>query len=455
MFERAKIPPLFPDQKKSVEFELRTGSVCDWSEPGTGKTRVRLEVFDRRRGQGGKNMLVLCSKSLIRSAWEMDARRYTGWLKVSCGFAENRDDAFKAKADIYVTNHDAAKWLASKPAAFFSRFDYLVIDESEAFKHHTSQRSKAVYKVAQFFKYRTIMNGEPTPNGVLDMWHQVKIVDDGKRLGTSFYSFRAACCVPEQTGPQPNMVKWVDREGIEDQVTDLVADISIRNKLKGLPKNHVPPPTPFYLSKKQARAYEQMEREALASLKTGEVNAVNAASVVTKLLQIASGAVYDGEHKYHVIDTSRYELVVDIAKARKHSIVFFLWQHQRDLLEAQLKSEGLTYAVIDGSVRSASRRSELVSQYQQGMYRTILLHPKSAAHGLTLTKATATIWASPTYDLSWFNQGNHRAHRTGQTEETTTHRIIAEGTIEEQVEAKRGDKSLRAMDLLRAIEERS
>src|SRR3990167_8894035 len=447
----SKIQPLFPDQKKAIDFELKTNTVFDTSEPGTGKTRVRIEVFAKRRTRGGKCMLVLAPKSLLRSAWEADIRRYQPWLKVSVAFASNREKAFKEKADVYVTNHDAVKWLAKQDATFFSRFDYLVVDESEAYKHHTSQRSKAVAKIRKHFKYRATMNGLPTPNGICDIWHQVFIVDDGKRLGQSFFAFRSAACVPEQVGPQPNMLKWVDKAGIEDVVGKLIKDISIRNKLKGVPPNVIRPPTPFYMDTGHKAKYKEMEDEARLLLKTGKVTAVNAAVLSTKLLQIASGAVYDEFENYHVISTDRYEMIGDMLEVRKNSVVFFLWTHQRDLLIEDLKKRGLTYMVIDGSV-SDKQRLENIQMYEQGMFRVALLHPKSAAHGITLVRAKSTIWASPTFDLAWWVQGNARIARIGQKDQTETISVVATDSYEEKVYERRNDKNIRALDLIRSIE---
>ena len=446
-----KVPPLFPDQKKSVEFELQHERVLDFSEPGTGKTRVRLEVFSKRRAKGVGSALVIAPKSLLRSAWEDDCRRYTPWLTTSVAYAENRAEAFKRKVDIYITNHDAAKWLAAQPKEFFSKFDYLIVDEGDAFKHHTSQRSKALNKIKKHFKYRVLMNGAPNTNTILDIWNQVYVVDDGQRLGPSFYAFRSAVSVPKQVGPQPNMVKWIDREGAEDQVHALLKDITVRNKLSGLPTN-TEYAVSYYPQATQLSNYLKMEKDAVVQLKSGQITAVNAASVVTKLLQIASGAVYDEHGKYHVVDTARYEMIADMVEARKHSLVFFLWKHQRDMLIEEFKKRKLTYMIVDGDVGSDKKRNESIQEYQLGMYRVGLLHPKSAAHGLTLTRGTATIWASPTYDQSWWVQGNHRIYRKGQTEKTETISVLAEGTIERKVYDRRAEKGINMKSLLELFE---
>jgi len=442
-------PELFENQRRSLEFEKSNEIVADFSDPGTGKTRVRLESYARRRSQGAGCALVLAPKSLLSSAWAADCRRYTPWLRLVCAYADNREKAFAADADIYVTNHDAVKWLAKKPDGFFAKFTDLIIDESGAFKHHTSQRSKALAKIKRHFQRRTIMNGTPHTNSICDVWHQINLLDDGKRLGKSFYAFRAGVCKPEQVGPAANMVKWIDREGVEQVVSKLIEDITIRHRLKDcvdIPDNHKFI-VPFYLKARHQALYDDMRRQSIVELQKGVVTAVNAAAVVTKLLQIASGAVYDSAGNYHLIESDRYELVMDLAEERPHVLVFFLWEHQRDLLVKEAEARGLTYALIDGSV-SRSKRTETVQYFQAGMYRVLFAHPQSAAHGLTLTKGTRTIWASPTYNLEHWIQGNHRIDRAGQTEKTETVSVIAEGTIEEHVYAVRSDKGDRLKSTL-------
>lgn len=447
-----KPPPLYAHQTGDIKFELAHPRVFDTSDAGTGKTRTRLEVFSKRHAKGAKCCLVLASKSLLRSAWENDCKKFTPWLKVSCCYAATREKDFIRKADIYVTNHDAVKWLAKQPPAFFKRFDSLIVDESTAFKHHTSDRSKALNKIKKYFKFRCCMTGTPNPNTVTDAWNQINILDDGERLGQSFYHFRGSVQQPEQVGRLPNMVKWTDRPGAEEAVGGLVSDITIRHVFEechAIPKNHNYV-VPFNMSIKHQGIYEEMERSKVAQLQTGNITAINAASVVTKLLQIASGAVYDENGDYHVVDESRYELVAQLAEDRKLSIVFFLWKHQKEMLIEEFTRRKLTHTLIDGSV-SSRKRDDAVQNFQAGFYRVLLAHPQSAAHGLTLTKGTSTIWASPTYNLEHWLQGNKRIYRAGQTQKTETVNVIAPGTIEERVYKVLTDKNLKMTNLLEIL----
>jgi len=215
-------------------------------------------------------------------------------------------------------------------------------------------------------------------------------------------------------------------------VFGLLADITIRHELKDLPTN-VRHTLPFQMSQKQRRAYDDLERSSILSLSAKKITAINAAAVATKLLQVASGAVYTGDGEdYTLVDDARYELILDLVAERPHALVFFLWKHQRDMLVKEAEKRGLNFAIIDGAT-SDRERTEVVTGYQAGIYDVLFLHPQSAAHGLTFTRGTSTIWASPTYNLEWFVQGSGRQHRIGQTKKTEVLTIVAGNTLEEKV----------------------
>lgn len=438
-------------QVVSIKHNDKSNIVFDVSDPGTGKTFVRIIGFAKRRKAGGGCLLVLAPRSLLRSVWVNDIAKFAPSLRVSVADANNREAAFAEDADVYITNVDAVKWLAERKPAFFARFSELVVDESTAYKHHTSQRSKAAAKIAKHFKYRCCMTGTPNGNTITDIWHQVQILDEGKRLGFSFYKFRDAVCQPTQVGRSAQAIRWTDKEGAEEAVFGLLSDIVIRHKFEectDIPANHVYS-VDYDLTAKQMRAYFEMEQTQMLTLKNSaqSVLAINAAAVATKLLQISSGAVYDGTGGYMTVDTARYEMILDLVEQRKHSLCFFFWKHQRDALLKEAVKRGVTHAVIDGGT-SDKEREEIVRGYQSGVYQVLFAHPKSAAHGLTLTKGTATIWSSPTYDLEVFKQGSKRQHRIGQTAKTETIVILAKGTIEEKVYELMEGKNKRMTNLL-------
>jgi SNF2 family DNA or RNA helicase len=412
-------------------------------------------------------MLVLAPKSLLRSVWLNDIKKFAPQLTVAVSTAGKHEEVFKQDADVYVTNIDAVKWLAKQPKGFFARFSELVVDESTAYKHHASQRSRAAAKISKFFHYRCCMTGTPNSNSITDVWHQVLLLDGGKRLGPSFYAFRNTVCTPKQVGMNANAINWSDKGGAEEAVFGLLSDITIRHKFEDcvdIPETHQYS-IPYELGRAHRKAYDEMletcmlqiygtmEERATARVRSKKlmpkaaITAQHAGVLAQKLLQVASGAVYESENKYHLIDTGRYEMILDLIEARKHSLCFFYWKHQRDLLIAEAEKRGVTFALIDGSVKD-SEREAIVKCYQAGAYQTLFAHPKSAAHGLTLTKGTATIWSGPTYDLEVFKQGSKRQARMGQTQKTENIVVTAKDTREELVWDILNEKNARMSNLL-------
>lgn len=437
-------------QAYSLKHARKQPRVFDTSDAGTGKTAVCIWAFAERRKKGGGCALVLGVRSTLRSVWASDVAKFAPHLTVSLCPAEKREAGFAADADIYVTNHDAVKWLAKQPASFFKKFDDLVIDESPAFKHYSSQRSRAMLKIVKHFKYRRLLTATPNSNTIVDVWHQALLLDDGARLGRLFHPFRQSVATPKQVGSKANMISWVDKEGAEEAVFGLLADITVRHKLDDcadIPENHQYPLV-WDMTTPLKRAYLEIETTQMLDLgKAGKMTAINAAAVATKLLQVASGAVYTGGGEYRVIDTGRYEMILDLVESRVHPLVLFQWKHQRDLLVAEAEKRGMTYAVFDGET-SDSERASIVAHYQQGHYDCLFAHPKTVGHGQTLTRGTSTIWASPTHDLEMAVQASSRQRRIGQTKKTETIIAVAEGTLDEWAYENMLNKGARMNNLL-------
>lgn len=454
--------PLFWNhQQQSYTLFSKTPRGMDFSDPGTGKTAVQACLYNLRPKQARGRLLVLCPKTLMVSAWAVDLEKFAPTLTVSLAYADQREEAFQLDTDVVIMNHDGVKWLAQKEnLKYLAEFDHLVIDEITAFKHPTSQRSKAMLKLRSYFKYRYGMTGTPNPNTVMELWHPMMIIDDGKRLGNSYFKLRSKVQVPTQVGPDPRHLRWDDTPGAGQAVNDIIADITMRHDFEEVmthvPANHRHTKT-FALSKRAKAAYDKMEQELIMAMEDGKtVNAVHAASLRTKLLQIASGAVYntDGGKSYSLIDTGRYELIADLVEETKHSVVFFNWTHQREELRKLFTSRDISFAIIDGDT-PAKERVQIVADYQAGKYQTVLLHPKTGAHGLTLTRGTLTIFSSPIYEADYMKQAIARIYRGTQDQVTNTVFIEAANTVEGKVYARLNDKAARMDDFLDMVKQRS
>lgn len=436
--------PLFKHQQQDIKFILKNPYVLNFSDAGTGKTRTCIEAIRARKNEG--RTLVICPKSIMAPAWGEDLKKFAPELTYSLAYANNRAEAFFSQSDVVITNHDAVTWLdrvvTKDKTPILNNFCQLIVDESTAFKND-SQRSKSLIKLAQQFNYRILLTGTPYTNSLTDVWRQALICDQGKRLGNSFFRFRNQVCVGKQLGN--GITIWEDKPNMEPVIYHLLQDICIRHKLEDcldIPENtirHVK----FELSKTHRSLYHTMEEDAVIEVKEGRVTALNAAVLANKLLQIASGAVYDGAGTHQILDTDRYELIRDLAEARPQVLIAFNWQHQKNQLLKLLPNA----AVIDGSV-SHTRRTHVVAEFQKGHIPQLLIHPRSGAHGLTLTAGHATIWASPTYSSEEFTQFNRRIYRSGQTKKTETLLICAERTIEQTVYNKLQGKLDRMNNLM-------
>ena len=454
MFKTDSIPELFSHQDETRQFGILNPRVYDTSDAGTGKTRSWLEVLVHRKKLLGGKVLVLAPKTILKNAWADDILKFTPELSYVIAYATNREKAFAEEVDVYITNHDAVKWILKNKHVIEGRgFHSIIIDESTAFKHRTSQRSKALAKLVQLFDYRTNLTGTPNPNGLLDLWHQVFLLDGGERLGTSWWRYRASVCEPKQVGPSPQHLRWDDKEGMVEAVAGLLEDITVRHVFEectDIPENHVYEVN-FELSPKHRRAYDTLKDHAILELQEGGISMFNAGILANKLLQMASGAVYDDQSIVQLYDTGRYELVLDLAEQRAQCIVAFNWVHQRDLLVELAAKRGIKFGIIDGSA-SAKQRERVVTQFQAGLLKIIFAHPASAAHGLTLTRGTTTIWASPIYNAEYYTQFNKRIYRIGQKHRTETLLVTAENTIDTEVALRLMNKVAKMADLLEMLE---
>lgn len=449
---------LWHHQGYTVDKFSKTQRGLDLSDPGTGKTSAHLAIYNRRTGAG--RCLVVCPKTLMQSAWGSDIDRFFPHLTYSLATAEHRREAFEADTDITIINTDGVKFFddlkKSELQRLLADFDHLIIDESTTFKHASSQRSKAMLHAAKYFDWRFGLSGTPNPISVTELWHPMMIIDGGQRLGKSFWNFRNAMQQSTQVGPMANHLRWDDKPEANEVTLYMLRDVMVRHAFEevmtDVPPNHVDRKM-ITLPNKLRKLYNELEATCLLILREQQtVTPVHAAALRTKLLQLCSGAVYAPNGAYEVLDPFRYELIADLVEEAPHSVTFFVWKHQRDLLVKQMEKRGFSFAILDGDTPDRER-SRIVQDYQSGRYKTLLLHPKTGAHGLTLTRGTRSIVSSPIYEADILKQMIHRIYRGGQTEVTNTLLVCAHGTVEELVYDRLNNNKIRMDDFLRLVQE--
>lgn len=443
--------PLWKHQEQTRKYFATRERGLDFSDAGTGKTAAQIAIYvDRPQPRG--RWLIICPKTLMVPAWLRDLETFAPQLSVSIADAANREAALAMKTDVVIMNTDGTRFFDT-PAKlrYLKDFDHITIDEISYFKNAQSVRTKKLLQMRKFFRRRYGMSATPNPISVMELFAPALFVDDGKALGTSYTRLRSICQTPTQVGPDPNMLEWSDKPGAAQGVADALAHMTIRHDfdevMTHVPKGHKHV-IEFDLGKKARKAYDQMANELMLIHDEGKVNAVHAASLRNKLLQIASGAVYDGNGGYVVVDPGRYELIGEYMESIDHNVVFFNWKHQRDLLAEQFRKMKRTFAIIDGDV-SQKDRDTIVDDYQAGKYNTILLHPRTGAHGLTLTKGTTTGFSSPIYEADLMIQGMARVRRGSQDKVTHSVFFQARNTVEGLVYDKLNGRADDMAEMLR------
>ena len=217
--------PAYAHQTETTDFILKNPRCLITSDPGTGKTRSVLDAHHSLDA----TTLVIAPLSILEAAWVDDIKKFQPTINYGVAYARNRSKVFAdPQYNMVITNFEAVNYLYKNPQVL-ERFDTLVVDEFTAFKNKDSKRSKHLKQIVSCFDNRIFMSGTPNTNSILDVWHPVLCVDDGKRLGERYYSFRNQVCTPRFNGFAN---EWVDKPGIEQTVAQLLSDINIRHALE-------------------------------------------------------------------------------------------------------------------------------------------------------------------------------------------------------------------------------
>ena len=426
-------------QKTAIKFMVSRPVAGLFLDPGLGKTAISLAAFKVLRNKGAvRRMLVIAPLRPAYQVWPAEVEHWQDFndLKVVVLHGPDKEAKLKQEADIYVINPEGLRWLFQKlPRASPRdpwRFDMLVVDESTRFKHANTERFKTIKPYLNMFSRRYILTGSPAPNGLLDLFGQVYLLDLGNALGRFITNYRMRYF--DQTGyggytwlPRPE----ADKE-IYEKLKPLVLRMDGRELLDMPPLIGVTPPNKVVveLPDKAMKTYRQMEDQLLASVEGEMVVAANAAAATTKCRQIANGGMYheDGESFTNLHD-AKTEAVAEIIEELqgKPALVAYEYRHDLDRLRGAL---GLDTPYIGGGV-SASRFREVEQQWNRGEIPVLLAQPQSVAHGLNLQgTGAAVIWHSLTWDLEVYEQFIRRIWRQGQKEKVIVHHVVAKDTVD-------------------------
>lgn len=389
-------------------------------------------------------VLVIAPLRVAEDTWSRETGKWDHLqhLKISkiLGAEKQRLQALKEKADIYVINRENVQWLI-KTVGLKWDFDMVVIDELSSFKSSSAQRFKALRKMMPMVKRIVGLTGTPAPNGYMDLWSQLYLLDRGDRLGRTLTEYRRDYFYQiQRPGFQLYEIKPGSRELINARIKDICISMKAKDHLKQ--KEPLFIDSPAILSAEEKRKYKEMEKEAILELGDETITALNAAAVVNKLLQIANGAVYANDGSYVRVHNKKLDVLEELIEAANGDpvIVFYSYRHDIDrILEKIPKARKLETA-------------EDIKDWNEGKIPVLLAHPASAGHGLNLQDGgSIIIWFGLTWSLELYQQANARLHRQGQTEAVRIYHIIAEDTVDERVLKVLQGKNMRQEELLQEL----
>lgn len=363
------------------------------------------------------------------------------------GSQAQRIRALETDADIYCINRENIPWLVKYYGADWP-FDGVVLDELSSFKSPSSKRFKAMRKVRPLIKHIVGLTGTPSPNGLIDLWAQIYLLDQGKRLGRTLTEYRNRYFNPGRRNGYV-VYDWVPKDGAEDEIYRRISDICISMKACDYLKlpERVDVVRTVKLDNEAQTAYTEMEKEAVLALGPNEIVDAGTAAVVSgKLLQIANGAVYDENGKTHIIHESKLDTLEDVIEAvnGRPVLVFYAYQHDLERIMQRFPQA----RKLEGSAE--------IDAWNRGEIPILLAHPAGAGHGLNLQAGgNHIVWFGLTWSLELYQQANARIYRQGvKGERVTITHLVAEGTIDEDVMRVLDGKATRQDALLEAVKAR-
>lgn len=431
-------------QEFAKEHIIRHAVAALFLDMGLGKTVITLTaikelMYERFEIQ---KVLVIAPLRVARDTWPAEIRKWDHLVgltyAVAVGTQAERLAALRSKADIHIINRENVTWLVEESGLPFD-YDMVVIDELSSFKSYRAKRFKSLLSVRRTVKRIVGLTGTPSSNGLMDLWAQFRLLDLGERLGRYISRYRERYFLPDKRNAQV-VFTYKLKPGAEEQIYHAISDITISMKAEDY--LDLPPcihnVVKVALSEREREVYERFRKEMVISLGGEEIDAMNAAALSNKLLQMANGAVYDDCHTGHQIHDRKLDALEDLIEAANGRPVMVCYWFRHDLERIRRRFP---------AVRELKTAQD-IEDWNAGKIPVALVHPASAGHGLNLQYGGCTlIWFGLTWSLELYQQTNKRLHRQGQKNTVVIHHIVADGTIDELVLAAlhRKDKTQAAL----------
>ena len=427
---------------------------------GLGKTIITLTALRDMMldDVSVSKVLVIAPLRVARDTWPAEVEKWDHLsdldVSIIVGTAKERTAALNHSAMIYVVNRENVKWLVEYYEKNGLRWDFdcVVIDELSSFKNYQSQRFKWLRKVRPYVRRWIGLTGTPTSNGLMDLWAEIGILDGGERLGRFIGRYRDAYFKPGSMNPSTGVVfSYIPRPGAEEQIYDRISDMTI--SMKAL--DYLDMPGCVYvdhkveMSEAERKLYDQLKKDLIIPLEDGDIDAANAASLSSKLLQMSNGVVYDENGEARPIHSRKLEMLEDLLEAANGQpvLIAYWFKHDRQRIMEYLTAAGYSPRDI--------RESQDIKDWNAGNIPVALIHPAGAGHGLNIQEGGhILIWFGLTWSLELYQQTNARLWRQGQKQTVTIHHIITANTVDEDALAALASKDVTQEKLIAAVKAR-
>ena len=430
-------------QKYAINFIVDKPISALLIDMGMGKSSITLSAIDiLLKEKKIKKVLVIAPIRVCKSVWGQEIEKWDHLkhltYSVAVGSEKKRREALRTNAIIYIINRENVEWLIDKSGLRFD-YDMVVVDELSSFKNCNSKRFKAFMKIRHKIKRIVGLTGTPTSNGLMDLFAEYKLLDGGFRLGRYITHFR------EKYFEQDDWCEfvWYLKEDAEEEIYEKISDITI--SMKAIDYLKLPPlilnEVRAELDDKDIKAYKTLKNQMLLDYEGKEIDAVNAAVLSNKLLQMANGAIYDENKNVVVVHNKKLDVLEDLIEQANGKSVLVAYWFKHDLVRIKERFE--CKEILD---------EEDIEDWNKGLIKVGLIHPASAGHGLNLqTGGSTLIWFGLTWSLELYEQTNARLYRQGQKDSVVIHHIITKDTIDEDVMEALKDKEHTQSALINAV----
>ena len=408
----------------------RVGLLLDM---GLGKTVITLTAIEDliyNRFEVEK-VLVIAPLRVAEDTWSRESQKWDHLqhLRISkvLGTPTQRRKALAQDADIYIINRENVVWLTNELSSVGNAwdFDMVVIDELSSFKSSKAQRFRALKKYITRSKRVVGLTGTPAPNGLIDLWSQIYLLDGGERLGKTVTGYRERYFLPDKRN-QTTIFSYKPKEESEKAIYDKISDICVSMSAVDwldMPERidnvqHV------QLSASELKLYEEFEKEQYLEFMQGKVTATSAAALTNKLLQFSNGAMYLDDGNYKVTSDKKLDALAEIVDTSQGQpiLCFYSYRHDCERILKKFKNAKKLESAAD------------IEAWNNGDIPLLLAHPAGAGHGLNLQAGgNIIVWFGLTWSLELYQQANARLYRQGQQNTVIIHHLITDGTVDARV----------------------